>query len=183
MFIKKKKIYSIELLFDHTEKINLENLFLIFFSYIKNKENLLKAIYIIVDNEPQIEKNLIWLHNIKIEKIEKMSSIDFETWYDHIYAEDYEYIKRNRYYGFRFVFYKESKAWLDGNIYPIYPWNENLKNIWFKSREYLNEVIKLKKEKEELIKKNIELQKKIIWLRNPRLYNKNIRKKNWKINR
>jgi hypothetical protein len=78
-FNKNNYYWGIDVLFDHTENINLENLFLIFKSYITNKEILLKSIYIIGENsiETVYNKKITIFHHISTNKLQKMSYIDF----------------------------------------------------------------------------------------------------------
>lgn len=85
----------------------MKNLFLIFKTYLTHKEVLLKNLYVIGDSDEH--KSAIF-HHIKLKKLEKMSYIDFVSWYDEIFANDYEYLTSYKYYGFRFIFYKESEA-------------------------------------------------------------------------
>jgi hypothetical protein len=40
-----------------------------------------------------------------------MKLIDFEDWFETIIDQDYEYIRRNRFYGFRIIFYEKSIIW------------------------------------------------------------------------
>ena len=157
-FIFEKNSYynSVDLFIKHTEEVRQENLFLIFQSYIKNRENLLTHIYIIaLDNHTQEEKNISIFHHIKIEKINKMSLFDFTDWYESIYEQDYEYIRSMKYYGFRFIFSKESIIWKNGTIYPKYPWDTNFREVIVENKKYTNKIIMLEKEITNL-KKEIE---------------------------
>jgi hypothetical protein len=56
-----------------------------------------------------------------------MNYLEFVDWYEERYEENWKYIENRKYYGFRFVFFNESGALKKGEIFPIYPWNENFK--------------------------------------------------------
>ena len=70
---------SVILLFNHSEEINIENLFLIFQSYLKTPEALIKGIFIIAENSKEdfYNKKIPVFHNIRIEILNKMTYLDF----------------------------------------------------------------------------------------------------------
>jgi len=151
LFVKNNYMNSIDILLYPNVDTNLENLFLIFKSYLNIKDKL-KAIYVIGENcnyLSEIYKKTNILHNINIKKMEKINLIDFENWYDDLINEDYKYIQNYKYYGFSFVFYNDSINWIENILYPHYPWNENFKDLYVKKyvlrNNALEEINKLKK--------------------------------------
>jgi hypothetical protein len=74
-----KNIISVIILLDHSIEINLENLFLIFQSYLNKNEILIKNIYILGENNFENDnlKKLNIFRNINIKKLKNMSHIDF----------------------------------------------------------------------------------------------------------
>lgn len=157
---KNDNMGSIILLFDHTETINLENLYLIFQIYLNNKELLIRNIHVIAENELNFNcnKKLSIFHHIWEKKIDKMSFIDFQQWYETLYNDDMEYIKSYKYYGFQFVFFKISIGWQNGTVYPVYPWNLEYISKFIKKYEYINENVKLKKKIRKLKINNSKLK-------------------------
>lgn len=121
-FVKEKNFYAVDLLFDHSQEVNLENLYLIFKSYLHNEENVIHRLLIVAKVcAEDIGRQTHTFHNVKINKMKLMSYVDFIDWYENIYENDYEYLKNYKYYGFRFCFFKKSKNWELLLIYPHYP--------------------------------------------------------------
>lgn len=76
IFFKNDYFTSVDLLFEWELEINMENLFLIFKTYITHQELALKHIYIIATNASQYSAVF---HHVRTTKIKKMSYIDFST--------------------------------------------------------------------------------------------------------
>ena len=149
-------LYSINILFDWKEKIELDNLFLILKSYVLSKEILIKGIYVIGSSQ-NLSKNNIkpnFFRSINLNKLEKIGFFDFTLLYDEMLESDTQlYLNNYDYYGFTIVLMKESKIWIDKKFYPIYPWLNNFKNIYILRYKNIKELNKLKKENFILKKK------------------------------
>lgn len=130
-FEKNDSFFAIHILLNFRHKINFLNLFLIFKTYLLDKSFLLKFVHIIASHiiyEENPNKELIILRNINVDKLEKMSFIDFRNWYQENFSYDEIYLTNYKYYGFQFGFFKESLKWEQNEIYPRYPWKKNFKN-------------------------------------------------------
>lgn len=90
-------------------------------SLIKD-ENLIEYAFINSKdwNDDRFDVNLF--HNVKLEFLQKLNFKDFKDWHKRITDKDDIYIKNLEYYGFRFVFNKNSIIWENKSFYPIFPW-------------------------------------------------------------
>lgn len=135
-------------------------------SYISDESVLVKNV-LIISNINEADTNSKIYHHLLTIKIKKMKYIDFEIWFTDLIQNDDIYMNNNYLYGFRFIFFKESWIWENKNIYPIYPWNINFKNMYMYSNNIINEELRIIK-----LKKTIyNLKKKIYLFKKYRLYN------------
>lgn len=122
--------YSLDIEFNHSSKLNYENLFLILKCYVLHEELLIDSMYVNSSEVGSSEEgifNINIFHNIKINNLKKMTFFEFKEWFIDLKEKDYEYIKNLKYYGFRIIFNKNSIFWSKKEIYPLYPWNINFK--------------------------------------------------------
>lgn len=136
-FIINKDRFFIDIQFEHNQKIDYENLFLILKSYIINEPYFINFIFINSSENIEEVKNfkINLYHNVSVKKIEKIKYIDFKDWFDEFKERDFEYIKNLKFYGFRIVIDKKSPIWENLNFYPLYPWNKNFKKIFIKKNK------------------------------------------------
>jgi hypothetical protein len=73
--IKNKSYKSVDVLIKHSYEINLENLYLVFKSYLQTETALLKYILIIGYNNEY--ESIPIFHHVNIRKQKKMKYIDF----------------------------------------------------------------------------------------------------------
>jgi hypothetical protein len=67
---------SIGILLEHTETINMKNLFLILKTYTDSEDRMIRNLYVIGRNI-SINKQVSIFHTISASKIKKMTYIDF----------------------------------------------------------------------------------------------------------
>ena len=162
--IKKNKWnYSIDIIFTDSLNFNNKNLFLILKSYFLTDRVYVSSMYYILSN---LENSDIFFTYRKInnKKIIKMSFSEFFLWFDDFLEIDKEYIKSYEFHGFRIIFHSNSITEEENLIYPIYPWKDELYNIYFKEKEVLYK-----------IEKNIDYKIKYYKLLNTILKNERLR--------
>lgn len=150
--------FSIDIIYDIKQELELENLFLIIKSYSLARENLIKGMYVIASNEDFYKNNIkpSFFRSISLNKINKISYFDFSLFYQEMIENDLEfYLNKYEFYGFKIIFMKESIIWETKNFYPKYPWEKNFKNQYILDNNILNNYNKLKKEN-FLLKKKIK---------------------------
>lgn len=170
IFKKNNQFYSCDLYLNHQAPYNIENVYLIFMSYLKCGENLIYSIYTIAKRDE--DDKIPILFYINPSKIENLSFIDFKLWFENQLERDWEYSKHYSYYGFRFIFEKHSINFNTGYIYPKYPWDVNFKKTLIKSHNYLEKDKKIQELK-------LKIKKLIKYIQTPRstLYNARRRSK------
>jgi hypothetical protein len=152
--------YSIDIMFIHNEEVSLSNLFLILKSFTNNRNFNIKGIYICSKQNDEDKVTRIF-HTIKNRKLMRFTFNDFIEWYEETYTSDWEYIKEQKYYGIRVVFYKESPFYLVGKIFPEYPWNPMFVKELIKDKTdffYKNETLNLKEKYNKIIEENKKLK-------------------------
>lgn len=93
-------------------------------------------ILLIVKNV-SIEKEAIMLTSVKVNMIKRFNFEDFVNWYIEIYEENHHYIKKFSFVGFRIVLkFSLSNSPFLKKIYPIFPWDINLKESLIKDKKY-----------------------------------------------
>jgi len=129
-----EKFYALDIEFNHTTILNMENLFLIIKFYSNNEHFLAEFILVIskdIEYNEDVNNCLVNIyHYVKLEKIKKMSYFDFKEWFYDLKKNDHEYLINKKYYGFRIVFNKNSIFYKEKNIYPSYPWNIKYKKLY-----------------------------------------------------
>ena len=164
-FIIKKNFwnYSIDIIICDSMNFSSQNLFLIFKSYFLTNRVYISSMYHILSNSEN--SNIFFTYKkINIKKFYKMSYADFLMWFDDFIESDKEYIKLYDFYGFRILFHSNSITEEENLLYPIYPWKEELYNVYFKKKE-------LEKEK----KKDVNYKLKYYRLLNTILKNERLR--------
>lgn len=166
--LKNEWKWSLDLIINHKEEIMFDNLFLIIKSYLENDNlfliSMLTVSHNIIDNK---STGIQYLNHIKVQKIRNLNFIDFFFWYNENFILIEQYLFNYENYAIRFVFSKESPDW-GKKIYPKYPWNQNLKNLFIneeyqikvKNLKLLEKINELKKENEDLIEKLNIIKKK-----------------------
>lgn len=114
---------SLDLLFIDVDMCEYINLFLLLKSYLVSTKLIVYKMYIILINNEY--NSIIIYKNINIYLLYKMNFIEFFEWYKNNFEYDYEYVKKHQICGIRIVFNSDN----NDNIFPIYPWNENWKNM------------------------------------------------------
>lgn len=157
---------SLDILFNHMEELNILNLYIILKSYFYSESYLINF-FLVISLNIEDERKISKYHNIEIKKIKKMSFFDFKMFYDSLYDNDFSYIKKNEYYGFRIVFFKQSYFWQNNMIYPVYPWNKSplskeLDGLINNNNIFQLNIIKKLELENEFLKKKILEQEKII---------------------
>jgi hypothetical protein len=155
--------YSIDILFNHKENINLVNLYGIVKSYLYDESYLINF-FLVISIEKLDDKNMNKFHYLEINKLKKMNFLNFEDFFLKLYDNDFNYIKTSEYYGFRVVFFKESYFWKNKLIYPLFPWEKSplkneLNSFNINEKEIQNYIQKLELENEYL-KEIIKNEKK-----------------------
>ena len=144
-----KEMYSIYIYLDWKEEIELENLFLILKSYVLSKEILIKNLYVIGSDENLYKNNIKpnFFRSINLNKMERIGFFDFTLFYEEMIENDTQfYLNNYDFYGFAIVIMKESKIWENRNFYPIFPWNNDFKDVFIPKIKNIKEINKLKKE-------------------------------------
>ena len=144
-----KDMCSIYIYLDWKEEIELENLFLILKSYVLSKEILIKNLYVIGSDENLYKNNIKpnFFRSINLNKMERIGFFDFTLFYEEMIENDTQfYLNNYDFYGFSIVIMKESKIWENRNFYPIFPWNNDFKNVFIPKIKNIKEINKLKKE-------------------------------------
>lgn len=117
--------YSVDVLFDHTEFLIIQNLFKILKSYTFKEEYLINF-FLIISFDSENEINIKRLHYIDFYKIKNFSFFEFKEFFTKLYDNDFHYIKTEKYYGFRIVFFKESFFWKNEIVFPSFSWKDPL---------------------------------------------------------
>ncbi len=139
---------------------------MIFKSYLYIEDYPIIGVYLATINK--IDNNsIIILKSEKLNFLKKIQIDDFEEWINYRIAQNWKYINDDVFYGYRFVFRKESLIWNNTQtewIKPKFPWNEVILK-WIKEEKpnlFLkeHEIIKLKKTIDSLNNKIKELENK-----------------------
>ena len=95
-------------------------------SYIYEEEIYVESIYMIISNDDNIS------YTYKKQNLNIIKKSDFNSFVDFIentVFSEKEYIKNYKYIGFRITFNNNSEIIKNNKIYPVFPWNNNIKNI------------------------------------------------------
>lgn len=95
-------------------------------SYIYEEEIYVESIYMIISNDDEIS------YTYKKQNLNILKKSDYNTFVDFIentVFSEKEYIKNYKYIGFRITFNNNSEIIKNNKIYPVFPWNNNIKNI------------------------------------------------------
>lgn len=145
IFKKDSWNFSINIFFDHSQEINIINLFFIVKLYTNRPEILLSYIYICA--ESLAEDKVSVFRSISIKKLQKMQYIDFEFFINELLSNDETYLESYKYYGLKLIFHPLSPFWKEGEIYPIFPWDSSLYKTYFGGFiRNENEIQKLKRQ-------------------------------------
>ncbi len=154
--------YSIDILISNHLDFNLFNLFMIFKSYSYEESIYLESLYIIISRNDEFSYTY---KKIDLKKIQDSNFNEFVRILQDIIFNEKEYIKDYKYFGFRLIFMKYSMIIKSKKIYPIYPWNEEIKNFLLDGSIYradYNLKIKLLEEKQKKLETRIkELEKEL----------------------
>ena len=142
---------SIDIIIKNYFDFNIFNLFMIFKSYIYEEDVYIYSLNIVISNAD----NFFFTHKrLDINLIKKLDFNSFVIYIENLFYDDREYLKLYKYVGFRICMSKYSKIFKKGTLYPIYPWNLEIKEkILEKSNFSENYTNKLKFYEE---KENIE---------------------------
>jgi hypothetical protein len=102
-------------------------------SYIYEEEIYVDSVYMIISNDEQIS------YTYKKQNLNILKKSDFNSFVDFIentVFSEKEYIKNYKYIGFRITFNNNSEIIKSNKIYPVFPWNDNIKNILLKKSSF-----------------------------------------------
>ena len=123
-------------------------------SYIYEEEIYVESIYMIISNDDNIS------YTYKKQNLNIIKKSDFNSFVDFIentVFSEKEYIKNYKYIGFRITFNNNSEIIKNNKIYPVFPWNYNIKNILLKKSSFKEDYSsKLKFYEEDL--KNLKIK-------------------------
>lgn len=125
--------FSLNILFKHSDSLNVLNFFLIIKSYLDDPSVLITCFYIIIKNLNN--SKITVLRTLPISKFQKMHFLDFEIFVEELLDNDEIYLNNFQFYGIKIVFHPLSTYWKEGIIFPDYPWKKTFVNRFIRKKE------------------------------------------------
>lgn len=122
--IKSSWSNSIDIIIEDGFDFNILNLYFIFRSYFRNRNNYILGLYMSVNTKEPNNYEVYTYKKIELYSLEKISFFDFIKWLKNNLESEKEYLNESNFYGFKIIFYSYSTQIKEGKIYPIYPWKD-----------------------------------------------------------
>ena len=125
--------FTIDILMEDFFNFNIFNLFYIFKCYTYHDKIYLRNVYITISKN---NDSSYTYKKIDVKVLRECNFNFFVRFIEDILSNEKEYVKDYRYIGFRLIFDKNSRIIQDNKIYPIYPWDDDIKANMLKNSIY-----------------------------------------------